>query len=81
MSTSFKRLANKNFNCLVFLFKEIIERLFLVKTIVCSARFHLTFAKTHSLVLAVLFPRETSFPKSIYKVRGKNDADTFLEPS
>ena len=60
---AFKRLVNKNFNHLIFLFKDIIW-LFLVKTIVCSAKFLQTFAKIYSLVLP-FFSFEPFLPKSI----------------
>ena len=39
----FKRLVNKNFNCLIFSFKEIMT--FLVKTIISSAKFPKNFQK------------------------------------
>ena len=41
-------------------------------------KFHQTFAKIYCLILPIFFLRETSFPKSIYKVPAK-DADTHSE--
>ena len=42
-------------------------------------KFHQTFAEIYCLILPIFFLRETSFPKSIYKVPAK-DADTHSEP-
>ena len=42
---AFNKPVNKNFNHLIFLFKEIIQWLFLAKTIVCSAKSHQNLQK------------------------------------
>ena len=60
---AFKRLVNKNFNQMIFLFREIIRRFFLVKALVCSAMFQKTF--TRVLNSPKGFSHQTSFPKSI----------------
>ena len=60
---AFKKLANKNFNSL-FLYLTRLYKDFLIKAIVCSAKFQQIFAKIHSSIFP-FFSCKTDFPKSI----------------
>ena len=78
--TSFKSLLIKNFNRLIFSFKEIILRVFLVKTIVCLAMFHLTLEKIHSLILPIFFFAKLPSLKVYIKFLGRRIQNRIQNP-
>ena len=77
---AFKRLVNKNFNH--FLTQgDYVQTFFLIKTDFSFCDVSPNIGKNSFLILLIFFPHETSFPKSILNIPGKEGVEAYSEPS